>query len=111
MSYDFDTIKDRSGTYSIKWNISDGELPMWVADMDFETAPEIKQAIVERAGQAAGVVVLLLLHDDDHEETLNLDGSERVLYVKEQKEAEDIVSFVRTVSSYETGIADNASYI
>lgn len=49
MSYDFDTIKDRSGTYSIKWNISDGELPMWVADMDFETAPEIKQAIVERA--------------------------------------------------------------
>ena len=50
MSYDFDTIKDRSGTYSIKWNISDGELPMWVADMDFETAPEIKQAIVERAG-------------------------------------------------------------
>ena len=60
---------------------------------------------------AAGVVVLLLLHDDDHEETLNLDGSERVLYAKEQKEAEDIVSFVRTVSSYETGIADNASYI
>ena len=48
MSYDFDTIKDRSGTYSIKWNISDGELPMWVADMDFETAPEIKQAIVEQ---------------------------------------------------------------
>ena len=50
MHFDFDKIIDRSGTYSEKWNIKEGELPMWVADMDFETAPEIKQAILERAG-------------------------------------------------------------
>ena len=47
--YDFDKIIDRSGTNSLKWDIREGELPMWVADMDFETAPEIREAITERA--------------------------------------------------------------
>jgi len=49
MKYDFDTITDRQGTNSLKWDISDGELPMWVADMDFRTAPEIISAIEKRA--------------------------------------------------------------
>ena len=49
MRYDFDKVIDRSGTYSEKWKIKDGELPMWVADMDFETAPEIKEEILKRA--------------------------------------------------------------
>ena len=49
MKYDFDTVIDRSGTGSLKWDIPEGELPMWVADMDFRTAPEIVQAIRERA--------------------------------------------------------------
>ena len=40
--YDFDLKTDRTGTNSLKWNVSDGELPMWVADMDFETAPEVR---------------------------------------------------------------------
>ena len=47
--YNFDKIIDRAGTNSIKWNIHEGELPMWVADMDFETAPEITEAIIKRA--------------------------------------------------------------
>ena len=47
--YDFDTITDRSGTYAIKWDYAHGDLPMWVADMDFRTAPEVEAAIVERA--------------------------------------------------------------
>ena len=47
--YDFDTRTDRMGTLSYKWGVNDGELPMWVADMDFETAPAVKTAIVERA--------------------------------------------------------------
>lgn len=47
--YDFDKLTDRSGTLSYKWDVKDGELPMWVADMDFEVAPPIKRAIVERA--------------------------------------------------------------
>ena len=46
---DFDILTDRSGTYSYKWDVKDGELPMWVADMDFETAPAVKAAIVKRA--------------------------------------------------------------
>ena len=47
--YDFDKITDRSGTLSYKWDVKDGELPMWVADMDFEVAPAIKRAIAQRA--------------------------------------------------------------
>ena len=45
----FDILTDRTGTFSYKWDVKDGELPMWVADMDFETAPEVKRAIVNRA--------------------------------------------------------------
>ena len=47
--YDFDKLTDRFGTLSYKWDVKDGELPMWVADMDFEVAPPIRRAIVERA--------------------------------------------------------------
>lgn len=49
MRYDFDTCIDRRNTNALKWEVAVGELPMWVADMDFETAPEIKAAIEERA--------------------------------------------------------------
>ncbi len=48
MNYDFDRIVDRTGTWSEKWNIKKGELPMWVADMDFKVAPEIQEAIQKR---------------------------------------------------------------
>lgn len=47
--YDFDKLTDRRGTGSLKWDVPERELPMWVADMDFETAPEIREAILERA--------------------------------------------------------------
>ena len=47
--FDFDKITDRSGTLSYKWDVKKGELPLWVADMDFEVAPPIKNAIVGRA--------------------------------------------------------------
>lgn len=42
---------------SLKWNFAkrmpEGEdiIPMWIADMDFETVPEVKDALVERAMQ------------------------------------------------------------
>lgn len=49
MPYDFDQMIDRSGTNSLKWDVSENELPMWVADMDFCTAPEITEALLERA--------------------------------------------------------------
>ena len=46
--YDFDKMTDRRNTGSLKWDVAEGELPMWVADMDFETAPGILEAIRER---------------------------------------------------------------
>lgn len=47
--FDFDKLTDRRKTMSYKWDIKEDELPMWVADMDFEVAPPIKEAIVKRA--------------------------------------------------------------
>ena len=49
MKYDFDTPVDRRNTNSLKWDVAHNELPMWVADMDFQTAPEVREAISERA--------------------------------------------------------------
>lgn len=49
--YDFDKIVDRKNTGSIKVDLIKEEkrpedtIPLWVADMDFETAPEIQEAI------------------------------------------------------------------
>ena len=49
MKYDFDTVVNRRNTDSLKWNVAENELPMWVADMDFKTAPEIIEAVNKRA--------------------------------------------------------------
>ncbi|MCK9170541.1 MAG: pyridoxal phosphate-dependent aminotransferase [Treponema sp.] len=49
MPYDFDTPVNRQDTGSLKWNAGNGELPMWVADMDFPAAPEIRSAVMRRA--------------------------------------------------------------
>ena len=48
MQYDFDTHINRRDTDSLKWNVGENELPLWVADMDFKTAPEIMLALKER---------------------------------------------------------------
>lgn len=48
MEYDFDTVIDRRNTGSLKWDVAEQELPMWVADMDFQTAPEIREALQKR---------------------------------------------------------------
>ncbi len=49
MKFNFDNLTNRMNTGSLKWDVAEGELPMWVADMDFETAPPVKRAIVRRA--------------------------------------------------------------
>ncbi len=48
-TYDFETVIPRRGTDSLKWSGRENELPMWVADMDFATAPEVLAAIQDRA--------------------------------------------------------------
>ena len=48
MKYNFDEIIDRRKSNSLKWAVGENELPMWVADMDFRTAPCILEALQER---------------------------------------------------------------
>lgn len=51
MKYDFDTVINRYGTNSIKYDCAaerrkpEGLLPMWVADMDFPAPPEVLEDI------------------------------------------------------------------
>lgn len=53
--YDFDKVIERHGTRCIKFDAAkqrgrdEDVLSYWVADMDFETAPAIKEAIIRRA--------------------------------------------------------------
>lgn len=51
MKYDFDSIIPRRGTNSYKWDSMPQAdmLPMWVADMDFRTAPAVTEALQRRA--------------------------------------------------------------
>lgn len=57
MKYDFNKRVNRKHNNSAKWDemgknfISNDLLPMWVADMDFETAPEILEAMQEKLNQ------------------------------------------------------------
>lgn len=53
MEYDFDRINERRGTGSYKWDSAAGRdvLPLWVADMDFRTAPPIVDALRRRVDQ------------------------------------------------------------
>ena len=62
MKYDFDTVINRRDTNSLKWDVAENELPMWVADMDFQTAPEIQEAISSRA--AHGIFGYSILPDE-----------------------------------------------
>lgn len=50
MTYDFDKIISRRGTNCVKWDeFTDPDIiPLWVADMDFETAPSVQQALLKR---------------------------------------------------------------
>lgn len=54
-NYSFDNITDRRGTNSVKYDLlkqrygRDDLIPMWVADMDFDTPPFIFEAIAKRA--------------------------------------------------------------
>ena len=51
--FDFDKLTNRYNTYSEKYDCREDILPMWVADMDFDTAPAIKDAIINRLNQGA----------------------------------------------------------
>ena len=55
MAYDFTSLVERRGTACVKWDAPNGAgipagevIPMWVADMDFRTAPCIIEALRKR---------------------------------------------------------------
>ena len=48
MKYDFDSLINRRGTDCYKWNVGENELPMWIADMDFKTAPAVIEELQKR---------------------------------------------------------------
>ncbi len=47
--YNFDKKINRLNTNTIKWDGCKDIIPLWIADMDFECADEIKEAIIKRA--------------------------------------------------------------
>lgn len=55
MKYDFDRITDRTHTNAIKYDLAkrrnkpEDALSLWVADMDFPTAPCVQKAVAEKA--------------------------------------------------------------
>ena len=65
MKFDFDRVTDRKNTNSLKWDVGDGVLPMWVADMDFEAAPAIRAAVEKRA--AHGIFGYTVIPDEWHD--------------------------------------------
>jgi putative C-S lyase len=50
MEFDFDTLLDRSGTWSARWEKYAGRdvIPLWVADSDFRAPPAVLEAMQER---------------------------------------------------------------
>ncbi len=75
MTYDFDERISRRGTGCVKWDelpalFSDKDelqdvIPLWVADMDFQAAPAIREAVSRRA--AHGVFGYTVVEDDYYE--------------------------------------------
>ena len=55
MVYDFETEINRIDTSSLKWSLRkqitgvEDVLPLWIADMDFSSPPEVAKAIIDRA--------------------------------------------------------------
>ena len=54
--YGFSIPVDRRNTSSIKWDRAKGKfhtdkdiIPLWIADVDFESQKEVKEALIHRA--------------------------------------------------------------
>ena len=68
MKHDFDKVIDRRNTNSVKYDFAaecgmpEDVLPLWVADMDFETVPEVQEALVQRV--AHGVYGYSVIPDE-----------------------------------------------
>ena len=82
MTYSFDQVIDRRNTYSLKWDVKDGELPMWVADMDFQAAPEILIEIKKRCEH--GVFGYSIIPDEWYQAYMDWWKSQHNLVIKKE---------------------------
>ena len=70
MIYDFDKVTDRHHSDSVKWDLCDpGVIPMWIADMDFQCAPFIVDAVRRRAEH--GIFGYTQVPDEYYESVIN----------------------------------------
>lgn len=75
MKYDFDTVIERQNTNSVKWDIAEelvGEkdvLPLWVADMDFQSPPPVIEALRKRVEH--GIFGYTVVPDSCYEAIIN----------------------------------------
>lgn len=78
MKYDFDKIVNRLGSGCYKWDTAPlssgkgqevGYIPMWVADMDFQAAPAIREALQRRVEH--GVFGYTLVPESYYEAIIN----------------------------------------
>lgn len=69
MAKEFNKIINRRNTNSLKWDVGENELPMWVADMDFQTAPCVTEAILNKA--KSGVFGYQIVPDEWYEAYIN----------------------------------------
>ena len=69
--YNFDKLTQRRGTNSYKWDETEDPnvIPVWVADMDFETAPCIVKALQERV--AHGIFGYTFVPESYYEAVIN----------------------------------------
>ena len=69
MKYNFDFETERKNTNSLKWDEIDSIYPMWVADMDFKTAPEITEGFLKRINE--GIFGYNVLNDKFYDAYIN----------------------------------------
>lgn len=73
LNYNFDEIVERRNTNSYKWDshtdVPVDTLPLWVADMDFRTAPAIIDALRERVNH--GVFGYTYVSDEYYDAVIN----------------------------------------
>ena len=71
MNYNFDELIERRGTSCVKWDESPSPvtIPLWVADMDFQVAPAIQEAVRKRAEHP--VFGYTLVGDDYYEAVIS----------------------------------------
>lgn len=75
MKYDFDKVIERQNTNSVKWDMAEelvGEkdvLPLWVADMDFQSPPPVIEALRKRVEH--GIFGYTVVPDSCYEAIIN----------------------------------------